>query len=181
MTKLPEIKETELVKRKQEKDGWDFLFLFTDKYLEMVVKNNEIIQEFNKSQLTLLGYNYLYGEVNNGGFIQLIENGYGGLIFNNQFSETIKSWGAEKIAEIVAEANVIYNKHKEKLDSATAKLKEAKTSKEAEKAMEESSKLYEEITEFEPLEDMFYGVMDQETVKIRKYVEKNANEFALIV
>jgi hypothetical protein len=105
--------------------------------------------------------------VTNGGFIQLVQNGYGGFVFNSPFSETIKTWGAEKTAEIVERANIIYDEYKNELERETS--------------MEEFSELYSEITDFEPLEEEFYKIMDDETSTIKKYVEENAHDFRINV
>ncbi|MDR2025961.1 MAG: hypothetical protein LBQ01_00190, partial [Prevotellaceae bacterium] len=61
---LPEISKKDIENAKNE--AWDFLFIFTDKYFEIMEKNpagREIMKDFNSSQHTLLAYNYLYGEV----------------------------------------------------------------------------------------------------------------------
>jgi thiaminase len=156
---LPEIKKEAIENVKN--DAWDFIYLFADKYYEMIEKNGEkIMEKFNEDQHTLLAYLYLDSEVCNGGFIQLIQNGYGGYIFNNPFSEYIKSWGAEKAAEIVEKAKIIYNKYKKELEE--------------EKSIDEFSELYKEITDFEPLENEYYKINDSETERIKAY---NRNTF----
>lgn len=150
-------------------DPWDYLFEYLDKYEKILNKypNKKLTDHLNDSQITLLSYNLLYGQVTNGGFIQLIQNGYGAFIFDSPFSEMIKTWGAEKIAKIVDDANIIYNKHKDELEK--------------EISMDEFSELYEKINDFEPLEEYFYEVMDSETKIIKDYVEKNINDFEINV
>jgi hypothetical protein len=165
MKALPKIEAKELEKTKE--DAWDFLYVFLLKYFEMIDKNNGIMREFNDSQHTLLAYYYLDSQVCNGGFIQLVQNGYSGYIFDNPFSAAIKSWGAEETAKIVEDAKIIYNKHKEKLEKETS--------------MEEFSELYKDIKDFEPLEDRYYKINDQEVERIKRYVEENINEFGIII
>jgi F0F1-type ATP synthase gamma subunit len=153
---------------KAKDDSWDFLFLFIDQYYKIMSsdQNEEIMEEFSADQHTLLAFNSLYGQVTNGGFLQLIQNGYGSYVFENPFSEHIKSWGAIEIANIVDEAKIIYEKHKTEIE------KEA--------TLEEFSKMYEEYTDFEPLDDKFYEIMDGEVEIIRKYVENNLSLFAIV-
>jgi hypothetical protein len=171
MTNLPEIKAIDLEKAKNDaiakKDAWYFLFVFTDRYLEMMTNDPETMQKLNDSQRTLLSYNYLYGEVVNGGFMQLIENRYGAYIFENNFSEAIRSWGAVKIAEIVEKGKIIYGKYKPEFEKSVSN--------------EEWIELYNKIIEFEPLNDEFYKVMGNETKIIKEYVEKNINDFGIII
>jgi tetratricopeptide (TPR) repeat protein len=132
-------------------DPWDYLFEYTDKYVKIVNKypNEKMTDYLNGSQITLLAYNFLYGQVTNGGFIQLVQNGYGKFVFNTPLSEIIKTWGAEKTGEIVEKANIIYEKYRKEFEE--------------EKSLEEFSELYEKIKDFEQLEDEFYGIMDEET------------------
>ena len=165
MEALPKIKAKEL--KKAKKDAWDFLEYVVFKYFEMTDNNSEIMREFNNSQHTLLAYYYLDGQVCNGGFIRLIQNGYGGYIFDNPFSETIKLWGLEETANIVEEAKIIYNNNKNKWETQTS--------------LEEFSALYKEINAFEPLEDRFYEIKKQDAEKIKKYVEENIHEFVIIL
>jgi hypothetical protein len=162
---LPEI-EKEAVERAKN-DAWELIYLFGRKYYEMIEKNGEkITEQFSEHQHTLMAYKYLDSEVCNGGFIQLIHNGYGNYIFNSSFSEHLKSWGAEKSSEIVEKARMIYNKYKKELEE--------------EKSAEEFSELYKKITEFEPLEDEYYKINDDETEKVKKYIETHLDDFAVI-
>ena len=188
---LPTIKETDLKKTAQSDDAWDYLFNFTDKYFDMLAESPEIIQEFNDSQLVLVAYNYMYGEVVNGGFIQMIINGKA-YAFEEPFSEVIKSWGAVRIADIVDRAKAIYEKNKDELlrgrqaqvdfSDAYAKVTSEKEAKELEhQVWEKHSKLYNEFTDFDALSDEFYACMDEETAVIKKYVENNVDEFGVIV
>ena len=55
----------------------------------------ETMSELNSDQITLLAYSILRDEVMDGGFVQLIHNGYGPFIFKNPFAKAIKQWGLE--------------------------------------------------------------------------------------
>lgn len=163
---LPEISQIEINEAKG--DAWDFLFLFIDRYENMLHSEGaeEIVEQFNPEQHTLLAFNYLYAQVTNGGFLQLIQNGYGEYVFNNSNSATLKNWGATQIAAIMDSAEKIYEKHKTELEK--------------ERTIEEFSKLYEEFTGFETLDNKFYEVMDSEVEIIKSYVENNLNQFAIV-
>ena len=52
----------------------------------------ESIVELNSDQVTLLAYIILRDEVMDGGFVQLIHNGYGLFIFKNPFAKALKNW-----------------------------------------------------------------------------------------
>ena len=51
----------------------------------------ETIQQLNADQMTLLCWDTLHQEVMDGGFIQLIHNGYGPFIFKNPFASWFSS------------------------------------------------------------------------------------------
>lgn len=166
MNTLPEISENEIINAR--KDTWDFLFLFIDKYHEMMADKSDadIAQRFNNSQHTLMAFNFLYGQVCNGGFLQLIQNGYGSYVFDSPFAEDIRTWGAEGIADIVADAKTIYEKNRKELEKETT--------------LEEFSAMYKEFTEFEPLDDRFYEVMNVEIERIKGWIENHLDDFAVI-
>lgn len=96
MNNLPKIKAEVIGKMQHEDSPWDFLYLFIDEYYRMMERDKSIIEYFNPLQHTLLAFNYLYCQVCNGGFIQLIKNRYGAYIFESLFTETIKQWGVQK-------------------------------------------------------------------------------------
>jgi tetratricopeptide (TPR) repeat protein len=149
---------------------WDDLIEYIDKYREisaMLLGGKVMTDYFNNSQLTLMAYYFFYEQVSNGGFIQLVQNGYGDFIFNTPFSETIKTWGAEEACEIIEKARIIYEKYEDELKKETTE--------------EEFLELYSEITDFEPLEEDFFEIMKDETETIRRYVEENADDFRVDV
>jgi hypothetical protein len=149
-------------------DDWDYLSVFLEAYRQSV--RPELLQNalssLSKEQCILVLYSDLYGQVTNGGFIQLIQNGYGRNLFDNPFAEGIAKWGATQLADLVAQANVIYKAHREYL--------------ERQRTIPEFSQLYQEFKEFEPLEDSFYKVIDGQTAIIRAYIAQHLNQFAII-
>ena len=163
---LPHISRVDVENAKIENDEWKFLHVFLEKYFEVIDENPEVLKDFTLSQLTLLAYFHLNSEVCNGGFIQLIQNGRGS-IFDSPFSDFLRKWGVEKVAEIVDKAKVVYEKYKEELE------KEINTA-------EEFCQLYVDITEFEPLDAQFDEVTNSETGILKYYVENHLEEFAVI-
>ena len=70
-------------------EGMDaFVGVFVDAINNAI--GNEIttdtMSQLNSHQITLLAWNVLHEEVMDGGYIQLIHNGYGGFIFRNPFA-----------------------------------------------------------------------------------------------
>ena len=50
----------------------------------------ETMAELNSDQVTLLAWDVLHEEVMDGGFVQLIHNGYGPFIFKNPLAKALK-------------------------------------------------------------------------------------------
>lgn len=164
METLPKIKKSEF---DNIEDTWGYLFVILEKYFDIMDKDKEAAKYFNAHQHTLLAYNYFYGEVCNGGFIQLVQNGYGPYIFEGPLSKTLKEWGVTETAEIIEKATAIYDKYKNELTKETN--------------VEEFSELYEKITDFTDLEDRYYEIMDDEAEKLKNYVKNNLDNFCVLV
>jgi hypothetical protein len=149
-------------------DAWDFLFLFIDKYYDLMQTGDvsEIAGFFYLKQQTLILFNNLYGQVVNGGFLQLIFNGHS-YILNKAFSNNIRLWGAEKLAATVDKAIHFFLLKKDELLKLNTN--------------EDFSNMYKQYPEFESIDNEFYEIMDDETKIIRGYVESNIDAFARIV
>lgn len=52
----------------------------------------ENMGELNSDQITLLSWEILHEELMDGGFVQLIHNGYGPFIFKNPFAKALRQW-----------------------------------------------------------------------------------------
>ena len=77
-----------------------FLSAVHDAILEAVggEVNGETLPLLSGEQTTLLAYFILREEVMDGGFIQLIHNGYGPFIFLNPFAKAMRLWGAHEFS-----------------------------------------------------------------------------------
>jgi hypothetical protein len=90
---LPTIKAIDLEKCRN--DTWGYLSLFIKEYHKTC--NNGKTNQFNKSQQSLLAYDYIYHVIEHGGFTQLIYDADLEYIFSKSFFETIKLWGVKKL------------------------------------------------------------------------------------
>lgn len=93
--------------RKGAEEGMDaFLKVFIDKYLEVTGGkiNADTMPLLNGYQHTLLGYHFFREEVMEGGFVQLIQNGYGPYIFDNPFAKAMRMFGAKEFSKLIYEA-----------------------------------------------------------------------------
>lgn len=163
-----QIQENKLIKSAEI--GMDeFLKVFTDAYLEAMGGDitAENMDQLNGYQHTLLALRFFAEEVNEGGFVQLIQNGYGGYIFDNPVAKALKQMGAKGFSKLLYKAKEIYDLHRVELERDTTE--------------EEFMALYVDFEQFDELEEKFFYIEEEETSIIAQYVDENLEDFAEIV
>ena len=118
-------------------------------------------------QHSLLAYQIFRDEVMEGGFCQLIQNGYGGYIFDNPFAKVMRLWGVGDLSKLVYAAKKIYDSHRDDL--------------ERERTDEEFMAMYEQYEAFDELEDEFLEKEEEYTALVAGYVDEHLELFAKIV
>lgn len=151
-------------------EGMDaFLKVFTDKYLEVIhgKLDAESMYRLNGYQHSLLGYHIFREEVMEGGFVQLIQNGYGPYIFDNPFAKAMRMFGAGTFSKLVYKAKEIYDKNKADLTRECSE--------------EEFMAMYERYEKFDDLEEAYIEMEEEVTACIATYVDDHIEEFATVV
>lgn len=162
------IPESEIIRAANE--GMDaFIQVFNDAIMEAIggELNEATMQELNGEQITLLAYIILRNEVMDGGFVQLIHNGYGGFIFLNPFAKAMRLWGAHDFSKLVYKGRKLFEKYGEELTK--------------ECSDEEFMALFEQYPEFDVLDDEFVECEEEVTEIIARYVDEHIEQFAEIV
>lgn len=155
--------------RKGAEEGMDaFLKVFIDKYLEVTggVINEKTMPLLNGYQHTLLGYHFFREEVMEGGFVLLIQNGYGPYIFDNPFAKAMRLFGAKDFSKLIYEAKKIYDAHRADLEKDCTE--------------EEFMAMYEQYEAFDDLEEKYMEDEEQITAQIAAYVDEHLDSFAAI-
>ena len=57
--------------------------------------------QLNAEQVTLWGYMLLRDELMDGGFVQMIHNGYGPFFFENPFAKAMRLWGLHDFSKML--------------------------------------------------------------------------------
>ena len=147
----------------------EFLQVFVDGIYSAI--GGEITQEslssLNSDQITLLAYFLLRDEVMDGGFVQLIHNGYGGFIFKNPFAKAMKMWGLRDLSKMIYDVHTLYAKHHEEIEK--------------ECTDDEFMALFEQFPDFDEYDDDFVENEEKWTSEIAHYVDDNIDSFAKIV
>lgn len=161
------VKDTDL--RRAADEGMDaFLKVFIDGIYAAVggELTAETMAELNADQVTLLAYNILHEEVMDGGFVQLIHNGYGGFIFLNPFAKALKMWGMRDLSKMIYEAHTLYNKYRQEIEKDCSD--------------DEFMELFERFAEFDDMDDQFVENEEEYTAQVACYVDEHIDRFAKI-
>ena len=147
-----------------------------DPFLQVFVKaiydtiggqlTTETMGELNTDQLTLLAWDILHQEVMDGGFIQLIHNGYGPFIFKNPVAKVLRLWDLREPSKLIYDAHTLWLKHREKIEKDCTD--------------EEFMALFEQFPDFDDLDDQFVEFEEAWTEDIAHYVDDHLEKFATI-
>ena len=102
----------------------------------------ETMSRLGSDEITLLAYSILRRELLEGGFVQLIQNGYGPFVFLNPFAKALRLWGAKDFSKWLYDARDLYEKTKEGIERPT-------------RSEEEFMALYEQYPEWDEFDDSF--------------------------
>lgn len=164
------IQITDNALRQAAGEGMDaFIQVFTDAYRQEV--GGELTAEtmplLTGEQHSLLAYRIFRDEVMEGGFCQLIQNGYGAYIFHNPFAKAMRLWGVGELSKLVYAARKIYDAHREDL--------------ERERTDDEFMAMYEQYEAFDDLEDEFLEKEEEFTARVAAYVDEHLYLFASVI
>ncbi len=128
--------------------------------------NAETLPTLGADQATLLAYDILHTEVMDGGFVQLIHNGYGAFIFMNPFGKAVRQWGLDDLARVIRKVHRLYSKYHEEI--------------ERECTDEEFMALFERMAEFDDFDDYFVENEEEWTARVAYYIDEHIDKFATI-
>lgn len=128
--------------------------------------NAECLQRLSANQMTLVAYMELRREVLEGGFVQLIYNGYGPLFFRNPFARAVRAMGADELATLINGARRHYHQIE---DEAQTELSD-----------EDFMALYEQHPEMERYDDRFVEGEPSFTSIIAHYVDEHLADFCTV-
>lgn len=126
----------------------------------------ETMSELSTDQVALLAWNILHEEVMDGGFIQLIHNGYGGFIFRNPFAKIMNLWGIEGLGPLINKARKLYFLYEDELTEDCTD--------------EEFMSLFERYPQFDDLDDSFVEHEEDWMEQVAQYIDDHIESFAKI-
>ena len=151
-------------------EGMDaFLQVFIDALRQAIggEPTAETMAELNADQMTLLCWDTLHQEVMDGGFIQLIHNGYGPFIFKNPFAKALnKMWQMRELSKRLYEVHTLWLKYREELERDCTD--------------DEFMALFERFPEFDDYDDWFVENEEELTAQVARYVDDNIEKFVIV-
>ena len=137
--------------------------------LEDPAVQEKMAAQLTPEQITIWGYYILREEVMDGGFIQLIHNGYAPFFFQNPFAKAMRLWGLKDLCKLVYRAKDTYDA----LDDPSPLT--------AECSDEAFMALFEQYPMFDDMDDEFVEREEEFTAGICQYIDEHIDAFAEII
>lgn len=153
----------ELLESKDENRLYDLLV--TPLHEELYRRQDfNFMDDLSEGQQLLLAYDYLNTQVGQGGFIQFLVNGYIGLL--PEMPGWLNVVGAHDMSQVIDDVIKVYVLNYNTFSN--------------EKTPEEFAKLYDELKEFEILEERFHQLNEATIKAMMQYAKEHLDEFIKI-
>jgi hypothetical protein len=160
---LPEVNIQDIVNATESGDDEKLYDLLVQPLHEELYKRQtfDFLDELSWGQQLLLATDYVRMQAGQGGFIQLIQNGYISLLPN--LVEQLQKLGVPQMAQVLDDALKVYVLNREILDKPTT--------------VEEFAHLYNELKEFEQIDKRFLQLIEPTTKQMLLYSLSHLDEF----
>ena len=128
--------------------------------------DGDTMQKLNADQMTLVVFKTLHDEVMDGGFVQLIYNGWGPFVFFNPFAKAVRGWGLDDLAALVKKAGKLFRKYGREI--------------ERECTDDEFMAMFENYPEFDDLDDTFVENEERWVEAVARYIDGHVENFATV-
>lgn len=148
----------------------EFIQVFVDAIYEAIGGEitPETMQNLNPHQMTLLVWDVVHREVMDGGFVQLIHNGYGPFVFKNPFAKALnKMWHMRELSKMIYEVHTLWLEHREALEQDCDD--------------DQFMALFEQYPQFDDYDDKFVENEEEYTAQVAHVIDENIEQFADII
>jgi len=150
-------------------NNFTFMYNYVNKYFNRMDDLNKEEYKFNVSQISLLGFYFLFEHARDQELIFLFKDGYCGYIINNRLTKSIKSWGAVELSKIIEEMIDMYNKNKEIIKRKTKEI-----------WWDSSPEIKKIVDDFATIGEKYLIMLDNQLERIKEYVDNNKEKFEII-
>jgi Domain of unknown function (DUF4375) len=160
---LPRISEDKITEVKLRDKDDDFFELLTQPLHNELYRRQtfDFLEDLSPGQQMFLSYDYIVGQVKQGGFIQFLQNGYVSLLA--PMPGWLESIGAYEMSVLLDDVLKAYVKNVDKLEKETT--------------VEEFARLYNELPEFSELDSRFEQYETYTLHCLVEYASKHLEEY----
>ncbi len=160
---LPKVTNEAIGKARASGDENELYDLLTQPLHEELYRRKtfDFLDELSDGQQLLLAYDYARMQVGQGGFIQFIQNGYIGML--PSMIEQLYKIGADDMAQVMDDVLKVYVLNRDLLGKSTT--------------VEEFARLYDELKEFEGIDERFAKYNAQSVKIMLDYALIHLSEF----
>lgn len=160
----PELDKEQLQKVQQSDDLNAYYTLLCEPLHEELYRRQDFafLQELTEPQQLLICYDYVQNQVLQGGFIQLLQNGYVGLL--PEMPRWLTTLGEEPMAKLIDDVLKEYVLNSETLQKETT--------------VEEFALIYDELPQFGDLDDRFKKLNEPTVKGMLEFATHHIEEFA---
>lgn len=163
---LPEISKEQLLEVQNKGDLHAYYDLLCNPLHEELYRRQDFVflEDLTEAQQLFISYDYVQNQVLQGGFIQLFQNGYVGLLPN------MPGWlitiGQEAMSKVIDDALKEFVLNHEVLSKETT--------------VEEFALMYDKLPQFGDLDDRFKALHEQTLKGMLEFATNHIEEFAVI-
>lgn len=146
---------------------WEYLQIILEVYDVLWKRQQDrLMENFSEEQISFYMYGLLLNQVENGGFLQLIFNGYTPFVFDSPLADALREWGAGSLADLLD------NIEKDALAVDADFAAEEKT-------LDLLSQSYSKYPQFKEYDETFY--QDNGVDAVKQYVESHLSAFIELI
>lgn len=127
----------------------------------------ETMSALTNEQITLWAFSIVHEEVMDGGYVQLLHNGYGPFLFDNPFLKILKAWGLRDLVKQLYDARKLFFDNREVIERDCTD--------------EEFMALFERFPQFDSLDDDFVEHEEEYVEALAHYIDEHLDAFVKVV
>ena len=164
---LPSIDDDKLNEALSAEHPYHIMELFVEPLHEELYRRQsfDFMEELTEGQQLILCFDYVLMQVKGGGFLQLLHNGYAGLLID--LPEQFHAIDAPDMAELIDKVLQFFVPKKAMIEQ--------------EMSVEDFAKLYEQFPEINQLDERFLAIYLDALRKINDYIRHHIQEFMKMV
>ncbi|MGF6148118.1 Uncharacterised protein [Kingella potus] len=146
----------------------EFLYTLADHCFAWLERHGQdAMARLTDEQNTLMAYVYLDSRIQEGGFVQLIAEGYGGYIFDNPLADSLRRWKIKTTPRILDQAAPLYAQYGAAIETM------------AENGAD-TAKIRRRYPMFEELDGAYYDTAEDDMAAAAAYIETCRDKFFVL-